>query len=481
MEKPDGSWAWVVVVAASCIRIIVYGNSYTSGIVYYVILDVFEKSRAETSWIASVITAATFATCPISGMLVNRFGMRKVALLGGIVASSGLMASSFAKSLPIMTMCYGVVTGVGCGLTFIPGSVAVARYFTKRRNIAMGVASAGGGIGSFAFPPIINYLNDEYAWRGMFMILSGISLNMCVFALLYRPVTAPNNNDDEVSDQEQPITEKKESQRKKNEWAFLKLIDFYILGLNNILFQLGATIIYGHLGACVIRQLKFDKVFASLLYSIIGITIMIFKICQGFVIQNPRWKMLQPYQQYMLWYTVGGLSAFIFLIKDLNHAGLVVFALLFGASYASCGGSLIPAILIEMSGVDQFTLAYGIILFGQAIGMLFGPFIAGLLFDTLRAYDAAFVLAGVLMILSAGIMIFPCRNYKATDTKTDVTFVVAYDQQSDDVETAINDVNEEGELIGATNGPMKSTLTQRNGVVAEIDKAEVENLIESTS
>ncbi|XP_021360061.1 monocarboxylate transporter 9-like isoform X2 [Mizuhopecten yessoensis] len=110
MEKPDGAWAWVVVIAASCIRIIVYGNSYTSGVVYYVILDVFGKSRAETSWIASVITAATFATCPISGVLVNRFGMRKVALVGGIVASSGLMASSFATNLPILTLCYGVIT-----------------------------------------------------------------------------------------------------------------------------------------------------------------------------------------------------------------------------------------------------------------------------------------------------------------------------------------------------------------------------------
>ncbi|XP_060070861.1 monocarboxylate transporter 13-like [Ylistrum balloti] len=475
MEKPDSTWAWVVVIAAACIRIIVYGNSYTSGIVYYVILDVFGKSRAETSWVASVITAATFATCPVSGILVNRFGMRKVALAGGIVASSGLMASSFATSLPVLTLCYGVVTGVGCGLTFIPGSVAVARYFTKRRNIAMGFASAGGGIGSFAFPPIINYLNEKYLWRGMFMILSGISLNMCVFALLYRPVTSPNNNDDEVSDHEQPITEKKETQRKKNDWAFLKLIDFYILGLNNILYQLGATIVYGHLGACVIRQFKFDKVFASMLYSVIGITIMIFKVCQGFVIQYPRWKIFRPYQQYILWYTIGGLSVFIFLIKDLTHAGLVVFSLLFGASYASCGGSLIPAILIDLSGVDQFTLAYGIILFGQALGMLFGPFLAGLLFDSLRAYDAAFVLAGVLMIISAGIMIFPCRSYKVAETKSDVTYVVTYDREPADVEAAGNDG--QTETIGKDNGQI-STPT---GVVTDREVVEAANLIESAA
>ncbi|XP_021360026.1 monocarboxylate transporter 4-like [Mizuhopecten yessoensis] len=480
MEKTDGAWAWVVVVAAACIRIIVYGNSYTSGIVYYVILDVFGKSRAETSWVASVITAATFATCPVSGVLVNRFGMRNVALVGGIVASCGLMASSFAASLPVLTLCYGVITGIGCGLTFIPGSVAVARYFTKRRNIAMGVAAAGGGVGAFAFPPIINYLNDKYSWKGMFMILSGISLNMCVFALLYRPVTSPNNNNDEVSDQEQPIAEKKETERKKNVWTFLKLSDFYVLGLNNILYQLGATIIYGHLGTYVSRQLKFDKVYASMLYSIIGITVMFFKVGQGIVIQYPRWRLFQPYQQYIFWYSLGGVSTIVFLLIDIGYAGLVVFSFLFGASYASCGGSLIPAILIEMSGVDQFTLAYGIILFGQAIGMLFGPVLAGVLFDTLKAYDAAFVLAGVLMILSAGIMIFPCRNYKATETKTDVTYIVTHDQQLDDVDDSRKYVREEHELTNPSNDPMQSTLTKRNGVLTVTEAEEAASLIESS-
>ncbi|XP_060070865.1 monocarboxylate transporter 13-like [Ylistrum balloti] len=473
MEKPDGAWAWVVVIAASCIRIIVYGNTYTSGVVYYVILDVFGKSRAETSWIASVITAATFATCPVSGVLVNRFGMRKVAFVGGIVASSGLMASSFATNLPILTLCYGVVTGVGCGLTFIPGSVAVARYFTKRRNIAMGFAGAGSGIGSFAFPPLINYLTDRYSWQGMFMILSGISLNMCMFASLYRPVKSSN----EKNDDSPQLIDKKSSKRQKNVWKFLRLGDFYVLALNNMLYQLGSTIIYGHLGTYVIHQLHFEKVYASMLYSVIGITVMISKIVQGFIIQNPRWKIFEPYQQYMLWYTIGGVSAIVFLLVDMGYAGLVIFSLLFGGSYGASGGSIIPAILIDLAGVDQFTLTYGIILFTQSIGILFGPFVAGLLFDTLRAYDAAFVLAGVLMILSAGIMIFPCRNYKAADKTADGATVVI-DQHADDIEAARKDAIETDELIGATNDTIKSTLKKRTHVVSENEEEEAESLVE---
>lgn len=53
-------YGWVVVLAAAIIRILVYGISYTSGVVYVVILENFKTGAAETSWISSLITAMTF-------------------------------------------------------------------------------------------------------------------------------------------------------------------------------------------------------------------------------------------------------------------------------------------------------------------------------------------------------------------------------------------------------------------------------------
>lgn len=63
-------YGWIVVLAAAIIRILVYGISYTSGVVYVVILENFKTGAAETSWISSLITAMTF--------LVSKYNCRSV-------------------------------------------------------------------------------------------------------------------------------------------------------------------------------------------------------------------------------------------------------------------------------------------------------------------------------------------------------------------------------------------------------------------
>lgn len=53
---------WFVVLASFTVRVIVYGITYTSGIVYVIILKNFQTGKAETSWISSIITTVMFAT-----------------------------------------------------------------------------------------------------------------------------------------------------------------------------------------------------------------------------------------------------------------------------------------------------------------------------------------------------------------------------------------------------------------------------------
>lgn len=67
-------YGWVVVLSAAVIRILVYGISFTSGVVYVVILENFKTGVAETSWISSLITAMTF--------IISKY-QRTIQLIGG--------------------------------------------------------------------------------------------------------------------------------------------------------------------------------------------------------------------------------------------------------------------------------------------------------------------------------------------------------------------------------------------------------------
>ena len=54
----------------------------------------------------------------------------------------------------------------------------------------LGVAAAGSGIGGFIFPPLVNFLLETYSWRGAFIILGAIMLNVIICGSLFRPLVA---------------------------------------------------------------------------------------------------------------------------------------------------------------------------------------------------------------------------------------------------------------------------------------------------
>ncbi|XP_061171701.1 uncharacterized protein LOC133181179 [Saccostrea echinata] len=401
-------YGWVVVLAAAVIRILVYGISYTSGVVYVVILENFKTGAAETSWISSLITAMTFLITPLAGVLVNKFGWRVVTFCGGLMTCGGLLLSTLSTNLILLCLFYGVMTGAGCGIAYMSGSLAVPKYFQHKKiqNLAVGLASAGGGVGAFIFPPVVRYLDYEYGWKGMFMILGGIALHMCVFGLLYRPI--PNTDENE-----NPT--KKKSRRasshvpEPNDWTFLKRLVFHFVSMNNFLFSFGSSIIYGHLAAYAQFHLNINKKDAAFLYSVIGISITIAKISQGLIADHHKvHPIFKAINQYIIFYLIGGLAT-SFLLVVTGYGGLVVYCILFGASMAANGGSLIPAILMEMFGQNKLSLPYAVVLAEMSIGQILGAPVAGWIYEDTKNYHYPFLLASAFMIASAIIMVYPRR------------------------------------------------------------------------
>ncbi|XP_064639342.1 monocarboxylate transporter 12-like [Lineus longissimus] len=180
-------WGWMVVLACFCVRIFVYGMTTTSGILYIIFLEEFHESKGATALIGSLITASGYFTGALAGSLVNRYGPRIVVIIAGAIASSGLVASMFASSVLHLIISYGVVSGIGFGLCYVPMSVAVVEYFDTHRNVAMAFATCGGGMGRFVFPVFLRWLIDLFGWRGTLLICGGLSLNIIVFGALMRP------------------------------------------------------------------------------------------------------------------------------------------------------------------------------------------------------------------------------------------------------------------------------------------------------
>jgi MFS family permease len=80
-------------------------------------------------------------------------------------------------------------TGTGFGLIFGPTSVIPGLYFDKKLPLGLGLSIAGSGLGSFIFPNLMRYLLDEYSVSGCLLIMGGIVLHVCLFAMLFRPLS----------------------------------------------------------------------------------------------------------------------------------------------------------------------------------------------------------------------------------------------------------------------------------------------------
>ena len=80
------------------------------------------------------------------------------------------------------------IIAFGLGMAFVPAISASPYYFDKKLTIASGIAASGIAVGNFLLPPLIRWLVKTYDWRQSLVIIGAISLNICVFGAVIRPV-----------------------------------------------------------------------------------------------------------------------------------------------------------------------------------------------------------------------------------------------------------------------------------------------------
>ena len=185
---PDGGWGWIVVLASFMVHLIADGCAFSFGVLYTELLVYFGESKGKTAWVGSLFVSVPLMTGPVASALTNRYGCRKTTIVGGIIAAIGFILSSFVDSIELLCFTFGIISGFGLSMVYVPGVVIVAYYFEKRRAFATGIAVAGSGIGTFVFAPLTEHLIELYSWKGAVLIIGGIMFNICACGAVFRPL-----------------------------------------------------------------------------------------------------------------------------------------------------------------------------------------------------------------------------------------------------------------------------------------------------
>lgn len=374
-EPPYG---WVVVWAVFAALAVIFGVSYSFAAFFESFASEFQASRAQVSLVFGLSGLVYFVLGAFGGMLSDRFGPRRVTSAGMLCIAAALLAGSAAASMTQLVAAYGLGLGVGIALVYTPAIGCVQPWFTRRRGLAAGLASAGIGAGTLAVPLLAAAAIAQWQWRGaMVALAAGVAvLGLAATLLLKRAPAATRRADGTV-----PGTPLGQALRSR---SFLWLYAMCVLAAPAMFIP------FAHLSAAA-RDLGVADAQAVGLVGLIGIGSLTGRFAIGALADRVGRPMTLVLVQASL-----GLSMGLWLAAG-GYPALAVFALWMGLSY---GGivSLMPALCMDLFGARAVSSIIGALYTGAALGNLGGPWLAGRVFDASGSY--AGVVVGC-MVLSA--------------------------------------------------------------------------------
>jgi len=371
-------YGWVVVWACFFSLALIFGVSYSFAAVFAPLTEEFNAQRADVSLVFGLSGLIYFLLGAGAGMLADRYGPRVVTGSGMVMIALGLLASSWATSLGMVTLAYGVGVGIGVGLVYSPAIGCVQPWFTRRRGMAAGLASAGIGAGTLLVPLLMTWAIEAVQWRAAlrWLGLSVLVLGLFTTALLRRAPAATADKTNGVAGN--TLRQALRSRR------FVWLYAMTVLGAPSMFIP------FAHVSAAA-RDLGISAAQAVGLVGLIGIG----SLSGRFAIGALADRIGRPLTL-MLVQAALGLSFLLWAGAD-GYRAMAVFALCMGLSY---GGivSLLPALCMDFFGARAVSSIIGTLYTGAALGNLAGPFMAGWAFDATGSYSAV---VWACMLLSA--------------------------------------------------------------------------------
>jgi len=185
-------YAWVVVWACFGSLAVIFGVSYSFAAFFASFAAEFAAQRADVALVFGLCGLIYFVLGVGGGMLADRFGPRAVCMSGMACIAAGLLGTSLAQAMGTVYLCYGVCIGIGIALVYTPAIACVQPWFTLRRGLAAGIASAGIGAGTLVVPLLASGAIAWLQWRDALRLLAlaVLVLGLACAALLRRAPAA---------------------------------------------------------------------------------------------------------------------------------------------------------------------------------------------------------------------------------------------------------------------------------------------------
>ncbi len=163
---------WIVATAFMALAVNVGLLFYSWGVFLSPLSEEFGgRARVAGAYSAMQVACALYGLAV--GRLVDRKGARPVQVVGAVLFALGYALLARADSLPLLYICMAgpIALGSTC-IGALPSNGAVARWFVRKRGMALGISTAGISAGGILFAPASQYLIDHVGWRHAYEVLA---------------------------------------------------------------------------------------------------------------------------------------------------------------------------------------------------------------------------------------------------------------------------------------------------------------------
>src|SRR5438874_2084360 len=166
LARRNVHYAWVMVGVTFFAALVSAGTVGAPGVFIVPLQQEFGWSTAEISGALSIRFILFGLMAPFAAALLNRYGLRNVTLSALLIVVSALVASLAMTQVWQLMLLWGVVIGIGTGMTaLVLGATVAARWFVARRGLVVGILTASVATGQLVFLPLLAHLSERTGWR----------------------------------------------------------------------------------------------------------------------------------------------------------------------------------------------------------------------------------------------------------------------------------------------------------------------------
>jgi MFS family permease len=407
-------YGWAMVAVTFLTALVSAAAVGAPGVFIVPLQQEFGWSTAEISSAMSIRFILFGLMAPFAAALMNRYGLRNVTLSALLIVVASLVTSLAMTHLWQLVLLWGVVVGIGTGMTaLVLGATVAARWFSARRGLVVGILTASAATGQLIFLPMLASITERMGWRWALALMC-VMLAVAALGILLvmrdrpadiglrpygdngtapLPVPAPSNAPIMAA----ALGALRDAAKTRVFWILFAT--FFICGAStNGLVQVHLIPMCLDFG---IPQME-----AAGLLAAMGVFDFFGTIASGWL--SDRYD-----NRYLLFWYYGlrGLSLLALPFTDFSFYGLSLFAMFYGLDWIA---TVPPTVRLTASkfGPERAGLVFGWIFAGHQLGAATAAFGAGLSRTILLSYLPAFFAAGALCIIASLIVLAIARDKK---------------------------------------------------------------------